>query len=309
MDALRRYLKRWTTVLRLASFHLKKTWTPVSELTRSQSFFLRHEFAIRRLHSLTGIVPLGVYMVIHLTTNASLLNGTETFQRAVFMIHSLGNLLPVVEWGGIFAPLLFHAILGVWIIRTGKSNLGNYQFTGNRRYVWQRWTGLIALVFLMTHVLHLHGWFHAGFWLAIMEPLGFASFDPYNAASSLGQAMQGYVWPAFYLAGVLATVYHLANGIWTAGITWGFWVSPQAQQRATKVCVAFGVILAVVGTAAWWGAVRMDAEDIAQARADENIMYEAAKETGLAYDMPEKRTPVDVEEAESASDSDDVITE
>ncbi|MCC9654483.1 succinate dehydrogenase cytochrome b558 subunit [Rhodopirellula halodulae] len=262
----------------------------MSDLTRSQSFFLRHEFAIRRLHSLTGIVPLGVYMVIHLTTNASLLNGTETFQRAVYMIHSLGDLLPIVEWGGIFTPLLFHAILGVWIIRTGKSNLSRYRFTGNRRYVWQRWTGLIAFVFLMTHVLHLHGWFHADFWLAIMKPLGFANFKPYNAASTLGAAMQGYVWPAFYLAGVLATVYHLANGIWTAGITWGFWVSPQAQERATKVCVAFGVVLAVIGTSAWWAAVRMDETDIAQAEADEVEMFEAAVKTGLAYDIPEKRS-------------------
>ncbi|MEM6978149.1 MAG: succinate dehydrogenase cytochrome b558 subunit [Planctomycetota bacterium] len=273
------------------------------ELSRSQSLFLKHEFGIRRLHSLLGIAPLGVYMVIHLTTNASLLNGTETFQRAVFLIHSLGRLLPLVEWGGIFFPLLFHAVLGVWIIKTGRSNLGSYQFTGNKRYVWQRWTGLIAFVFLMTHVLHLHGWFHAGPWLAIVKPLGFANFHPYNAASSLAIAMDRFVWgfwPAFYLLGVWATVYHLANGVWTAGITWGIWISPPAQQRATKVCVAFGVLLTVIGTSAWWAAVRPGPEEIAVARAIEDEMFEAAAKTGLAYEtMEEKRAAYWEKESEA----------
>ena len=108
------------------------------------SFLLRHEFAIRRLHSLLGIVPLGLYMAIHLTTNASLLNAPETFQRAVYLIHSPGKLLPLIEWGLIFAPLIFHAVIGVWIARTGRPNSGQYSFTSNRRYSWQRWTGVIA---------------------------------------------------------------------------------------------------------------------------------------------------------------------
>jgi succinate dehydrogenase / fumarate reductase cytochrome b subunit len=181
------------------------------------SFFTRHEFLIRRLHSLTGIVPLGLYMVIHLTTNASLLNGAATFQRAVYAIHSLGKLLPLVEWGFIFLPLLFHAIIGVWIARTGRSNTAHYKFAANWRYTWQRWTGLIAFAFLMMHVLHLHGWIHAATWLELGERVGFAQFRPYNAASTLAIALGGIFWKAFYLIGVWACVYHLANGLWTAG--------------------------------------------------------------------------------------------
>ena len=71
----------------------------------------------------------------------------ESFQRIVFLIHSPGRLLPLIEWAFIFAPLLFHAIMGVWIARTGRSNSSQYQYTANRRYTWQRWTGFIALVF------------------------------------------------------------------------------------------------------------------------------------------------------------------
>ncbi len=254
------------------------------------SFFVRHEFLIRRLHSLTGIVPLGAYMVVHLTTNASLLNGTATFQRAVYLIHSLGSLLPIVEWGFIFAPLLFHAIVGVWIAKTGKSNLDRYKFVGNKRYVWQRVTGLIAFAYLMFHILHLHGWVHLSPWVALGEKLGFAQFRAYNAASTLALAMDGYFWPAFYLIGVLSCVYHLANGLWTAGITWGLWISARAQARATKVCVAFGLVLAVIGTSAWYAAITVDP---VAAKAVEDEMYEANLKTGMVPRSEEKRTQPD----------------
>ena len=278
--------------------------------TSKLSFFYRHEFAIRRLHSLTGIVPLGAYMVVHLTTNASLLNGVPTFQRAVMQIHSLGAALPIVEWGFIFLPLLFHGLIGLWIVRTGKSNLSRYRLVGNRRYVWQRWTGVIALVFLLVHVFHLHGWFHAKFWLdSIAHPLGMAQFRPYNAASTLAEAMDGLIWPiwpAFYLIGVLACVYHLANGIWTAGITWGFWLTPAAQQRASKICVVLGVLLAVVGTGAWWAAI---SQDPATAIKIEDQMYEQARAAEWVPDAPEKRREAplistDPLESKSSADAD-----
>ena len=262
----------------------------MSDQHQAMTFFQRHEFTIRRLHSLSGVVPLGAYMVVHLTTNASLMNGVETFQRAVFGIHSLGKLLPIVEWALILFPLLFHGLLGVWIIRTGKSNSQNYTFTNNRRYVWQRWTGAIALVFLLTHVFHLHGWFHFEPWLDLIGRAGLGGFKPYNAASTLMMQLDGYLWPAFYLVGMLATVYHLANGIWTAGITWGLWISPRAQQRATKVCVAFGVLLAVIGVTAWWAAVSPGEAEIAEAKQIEDEMYEAALPLGIVYDMPHKRS-------------------
>ena len=266
----------------------------MSDSQLEPSFFLRHEFAIRRIHSLLGIVPLGLYMVVHLTTNASLLNGTETFQRAVFLIHSPGKLLPLIEWGFILLPLVFHAVVGVWIARTGQSNDSQYRYANNRRYTWQRWTGFIALVYLFCHVLHLHGWFHAEFWLDVIRPMQLAAFRPYNAASTLVSAMNGvggFFWAPFYLIGVLCCVYHLANGLWTAGITWGLWISPEAQRRATKVCAVAGLLLAVVSVSAWWAAVAPGPDDVAEMRAIEDRMYRVGVEAGFVEEMPEKRSP------------------
>lgn len=226
-------------------------------------------------------------MVIHLATNATVLEGPAMYQRAVNRIHALGGMLPVVEWTFIFLPLLFHAIIGVWISATGETNSDRYTYSGNRRYTWQRWTGMLAFVFLMVHVLHLHGWMHGDWWLrSIAAPLGMAGFRPYNAASSLGIAMSGYLWPTFYLIGVLACVYHLANGLWSAGITWGLWVSQAAQVRALKLCTAFGVLLALVGVAAWVGAITVD---VSAAREVEDRMYEAGVEAGTLTPAEEKR--------------------
>ncbi len=234
---------------------------------------MRHEFLIRRLHSLSGLIPVGAYMTVHLLVNSSLMNGPASFQTNVNQIHSLGSALPLVEWTFIFLPILFHAAVGVWIIRTGKSNHDNYRYVSNWRYTLQRATGVIAVFFIFFHVFHLHGWFHGEWWLSrVAEPLGMAQFRPYNAASTLAEALSGYVWPVFYLVGVAASVFHLANGIWTMGITWGVWISPAAQLRASYVCAAGGALLLMVGISALVAAMRIDP---VEARAIEDGIYDA----------------------------------
>lgn len=244
----------------------------------TSSFLERNDFLIRRLHSLSGLIPVGAYMVVHLLTNASVLDSPATFQRAVYQIHSLGTVLPMVEWAFIFAPILFHAILGVVIIRGGLPNSGTYRYTSNLRYTLQRATGMIAFVFIVWHVFHMHGWFHFEGWIKnLAEPLGGAQFRPYNAASTLALAMRGFVIPVLYAIGMLSCVFHLANGIWTMGITWGVWTTPAAQWRATIACGIFGVLLAGVGMGALGGAKTVD---VKQARDIEDRMYQSKTASG-----------------------------
>ena len=108
------------------------------------TFLERHEFLLRRLHSLSGVVPVGAYMVIHLLTNASVLDSAAAFQRNVYSIHSFGAVLPVIEWVFIFLPLIFHAVYGVLIVRGAVPNSGTYKYMSNVRYTLQRATGMIA---------------------------------------------------------------------------------------------------------------------------------------------------------------------
>lgn len=226
-------------------------------------------------------------MCVHLLTNASVLDSPATFQNAVFSIHKLGALLPIVEWGFIFLPILFHAILGVVIIRGGLPNSGSYRYGSNIRYTLQRATGMIAFLFILWHVFHMHGWFHSEWWMKnIAKPLGGGEFHPYNAASSAGAAMQtSIVIPILYAIGVLSCVFHLANGIWTMGITWGVWVTPKAQKWALSVCGVFGIGLAFVGMSALWGFGQVDVD---AARKTEKKMLEQKIDSGDVKPNKEK---------------------
>lgn len=259
----------------------------------SLSFLQRHEFLIRRLHSLSGLIPVGAFMCVHLLVNASVLNSAETFQNNVYLIHSGDKLLPLVEWAFIFAPILFHAVIGVVIIKGGLPNNSNYRYGANWRYAMQRATGMIAFVFIMAHVFHTHGWFHFDGWRDMAQSMGGAAFSPFNAASTLKVAMSGVIVPVFYAIGVLSCVFHLANGIWTMGITWGAWTTPKAQSRALAICSGFGVVMAVVGMSALWGATNpatAEGETSVEAiRAAEDRMYEARVEAGSINANEHKR--------------------
>ncbi len=225
----------------------------------SAPFLVRHEFLIRRLHSLSGLIPVGAFLCLHLVTNASVLGGAAVFQKNVDLIHALGPLLPLVEWTFIFLPLIFHAVVGVMIVRSGMPNTSSYPLPNNIRYTLQRATAWIALFFIMYHVFHMHGWFHAKPWLDnVAEPLGGHRFQPEHATNSAALALQSILVRLLYGVGVLACVYHLANGIWTMGITWGVWVTPVAQRRADFICLGFGLLLSIVGLGALFGFTRID---------------------------------------------------
>lgn len=207
-----------------------------------QSFLQRHHFALRRLHSLTGIIPVGVFLCVHLTVNATILAGSDgrAFQTAVNGLHLLERvgLLTIVEVAFIFLPILFHGILGIQIWLSGQMNVAAYQYGGNIRYTLQRIAGLVTFAFILYHLWHLH-------WLG--QPLGGGAFDPHAAAVSAAAALQPWYLRGLYTIGIVAAVYHLANGIWTFLITWGITIGPQSQRKVGWVCAAFGVLLGLMG--------------------------------------------------------------
>ena len=208
------------------------------------SFVSRHQFLIYRLFSLSGLIPVGAFLVVHLLTNASVLGGAASFQSRVDMIHSLGPLLIPVEFAFIFLPMLFHAAVGFAIIAGGLPNVGSYPYMGNVRYTLQRATGMIAFAFILWHIIQLH-------WLG--APLGGGRFDPHHATSSAATVIAPLGVSLLYAIGVLSAVFHLSNGLWTIGITWGLWTSPAAMQRANVISIIVGVVLAAAGLGAIGG--------------------------------------------------------
>jgi succinate dehydrogenase / fumarate reductase cytochrome b subunit len=56
-------------------------------------------------------------------------------------------------------------------------------------------------------------------------------------------------WLAFYVVGLVAVSYHLANGLRGFLLTWGAVVGDRARRRATLVCAVFGVLVLVLSLA------------------------------------------------------------
>ncbi len=244
------------------------------------SFLGRYQFLLYRLFSLAGLVPVGAFLVVHLLTNSSVLAGAASFQARVDLIHSLGPLLPAIEWVFIFLPMLFHASMGFVIIATGVPNVGSYSYMGNVRYTLQRVSAMIAFAFIFWHIAQLH-------WMG--APLGGGQFDPHHAASSAAVALKPVAITLLYATGIIATVYHFANGLWSIGITWGLWTSPAAMQRANWLSIIVGVGLGAAGLGALGG---MRSIDVEKAKEVETRMYKARQllEGGISAENTQQST-------------------
>ena len=198
----------------------------MSDTTSQERFIDRHYFLLRRLHSLSGIAPIGLFLFPHLTTNSSivwgkLLNdshldpnalsaagtaghaGVETFQHEVNFIHNLPALI-LIEIGVLFLPILFHAVLGIWFASSGKVNVDRYSYQANWRYTLQRLSGYLGVIFIFMHIVSLRFGFDFG---GLMPP-----FIPDQASSSTANHFQnghlGLLIPVFYLVSVLALIFH-----------------------------------------------------------------------------------------------------
>jgi succinate dehydrogenase / fumarate reductase cytochrome b subunit len=110
-----------------------------------------HSFFWRKLHSLTGIIPIGAFLVEHIVSNFETLNGPLAYAQQVKLLNSL-PLVRVLEWTFIFIPLAYHALYGVVIAIRGRVNVDVYPWAGNWMYLSQRITGIIAFLYIIQHV-------------------------------------------------------------------------------------------------------------------------------------------------------------
>jgi succinate dehydrogenase / fumarate reductase cytochrome b subunit len=193
-------------------------------------------FWIRRIHSLLGVIPLGVFLFGHLTTNSMAFFGQEAFDHKVELIHSLGPLLPIVEATVIFVPLALHILIGIFIARTAKLDVGDLGYGRYWAYKFQRWTGWAALAFIVWHTLTLRFLSVAKPYALTPEATGFFEY--------LSVMFTNYpLFTVAYVIGGTSVIYHFANGLCTFCMTWGITVGPKSQQGLAYVALAAGVVL------------------------------------------------------------------
>src|SRR5437870_12100112 len=97
-------------------------------------------------------MPLGIFLLEHFYTNSKALTGTADFNNAVKDLQSIPYIL-LVETGGIFIPLIYHAVYGLVITVEARPNNLNYPYPRNGFDLIQRVTGVILFFFITFHVL------------------------------------------------------------------------------------------------------------------------------------------------------------
>jgi len=193
------------------------------------------DFYIRRLHSLLGIIPVGLFVAQHLVINHFATRGPEAFNAASDFMGNLPFVL-FLEWFIIYIPLMLHAFYGLYIAFTFKANVKKYGTFRNWMFFWQRVTGVFLVVFIAWHI------FETRFQKAIGAKE--VNFD------MMADILASPFMLAFYIAGVLAATFHLSNGIWSFLVSWGITQTPRSQKIVTYISIGIFLVLSVIGVQA-----------------------------------------------------------
>ncbi len=204
---------------------------------------MRENFFWHKLHSLTGIIPVGFYMVQHITLNTFSLGGPEAFNAVPdFFERMPKHFLLGLEIVAIWLPLLFHSVYGLFITSRMNENYTDsaYKYRENRYYLFQRISGILVFAFLAYHVTEttinakING----------IEVVHYAAWN---------EKLQNPLILLVYILGVTGASYHLCYGIWNFCIRWGITISRAAQERMAKISFGAFVVITLMAWAALAG--------------------------------------------------------
>ena len=201
-----------------------------------------NSFLLRKLHSLTGIVPIGAFLIEHLISNFEALKGPAAYGAQVKFLNGL-PFVRVLEWAFIFIPILYHALYGLYITFRGRQNVNVYPWAGNWMYLMQRVTGIIAFAYIIQHV-----WRQRFSGISLPEHPG-AAFHKVQVELS-NPWMLG-----IYAIAMIATCWHFSYGLWLFAAKWGITPGDKARKNFGYVCTALGAVFIVIGLASLYAFV------------------------------------------------------
>ena len=209
-------------------------WIPAcAGMTSAYMAKITSSFILRRLHSLSGVFPIGAFLLEHMFSNSFILFGPEAYNRQIYFLQSFPFVV-FLEITFIAIPILYHAGYGIFVTVSGRTNLSSYPYTQNFLYTLQRITGIIALIYIAYHVYETR----------IVNVL-------YGTEISFARMAEIMVNPVifwFYVVGLAAVCFHFANGIWGFCVSWGITVSEKSQRNVGIVSAALGLFIFIVGT-------------------------------------------------------------
>ena len=110
-------------------------------------------------------------------------------------------------------------------------------------YTAQRYTGLIAILYIGQHVLRQR-------FLGVQLPE-----HPYAAFAKVQHELANPWMLAVYIIAMIAICWHFSYGIWLFAAKWGITPGVTARKRFGLACAALGLVLLVMGLASIWAFV------------------------------------------------------
>ena len=189
-------------------------------------------FWLRRLHSLSGVFPIGAFLLEHMFSNSFIVLGAQAYNNQIHFLQSLPYVL-ALEFFIIYLPVLYHALYGFYVMFTGKSNLRWYPNGSNWLYSLQRSTGIITFVYVMKHAYETR----------IVNLL----YGTEVSYERMAQLMSDPFTFWFYILGLSAVMFHFANGLWGFMVSWGITVGEKARKVSGYLCAGLGAVLYFAG--------------------------------------------------------------
>ena len=153
-------------------------------------------YLLRKLHSLSGVIPVGAFLAEHFWSNSTALVSARHYDETSQTLQTIPFRI-FVEWAFIFLPILYHGGYGIYIWLHGKSNVSQYPWVKNWLFTAQRYTGLIAFVYIGWH-LYTERWLTHG----------------KSTYATVAHDLANPWYLGFFAVGVLASSFHLGVGIW-----------------------------------------------------------------------------------------------
>ena len=217
-----------------------------------------NSFLLRRLHSISGVVPIGAFLVEHFVSNAEAFKGPVAYAKQVAFLNSLPGVF-VMELFFIWLPILYHGLYGIYIWYRGQTNVVEYPWAGNWMYTAQRWTGIIAFAYIAQHTYHLR------FTGTVLGA------HPDQAFAKVQHEFQNPWMIAFYCLGIIAASWHFSYGLWLFAAKWGITTGETARRRFGYICAALALGLILLGAISMAGFFRIPLQPLDSGSGTENI--------------------------------------
>ena len=173
----------------------------------------------RRLHAITGLVPVGVFLVFHLAVNASATRGADAYNETARRLQEL-PLAAVLEIVLIAAPILYHGLYGLFLTASRPTGEPDAAPSRRRIAIFQRATGVPLFAFILFHL-----------WTTrLVQVRDHGDLDLFHWMQGL------YATPwirVAYVVGLFAATSHFSAGLCMSAEDWGL-----SRSRATRISVA-----------------------------------------------------------------------